>query len=57
MYGLELIYVRDIVGIEEFKIVQEDYDWIKIFLSVNDKFIKKCRTYKKRFYKTTLVII
>jgi phenylacetate-CoA ligase len=42
MHGLSLIYVvRDTEGIEEFKIVQEDYDKINLFLSVNEKFSEK----------------
>lgn len=39
MHGLALIYVvRDTEGVEGFKILQEDYDRIRVFLSVNGKF-------------------
>ncbi len=39
MHGLALIYVvRGTEGVEEFKILQEDYDHIKLFLSVNKEF-------------------
>ena len=42
MHGLALIYVvRETEGIEEFKIVQEDYDRIDLFLSVNELFSEK----------------
>jgi phenylacetate-CoA ligase len=42
MHGLALIYVvRETEGIEEFKIVQEDYDRIDLFLSVNEIFSEK----------------
>ncbi|CAG0999610.1 phenylacetate--CoA ligase family protein [Geobacter sp.] len=39
LHGLALIYkVRDTVGVEAFKIVQEDYDRITLFLVVNGAF-------------------
>jgi len=39
LHGLALIYkVRDTEGVEAFKIVQEDYDLIRLFLVVNEKF-------------------
>jgi len=42
MHGLSLIYVmRETEGVEEFKIVQEDYDRIELFLAVNEKFTEE----------------
>ena len=42
MHGLALIYVvRDTEGVEGFKILQEDYGLIRVFLSVNGKFTEK----------------
>lgn len=42
MHGLALIYVvRDTEGVEGFKILQEERDSIKIFLSVNQAFTEK----------------
>lgn len=39
LHGLALIYkVRDTEGVESFKIVQEDYDLVRLFLSVSGKF-------------------
>jgi phenylacetate-CoA ligase len=39
LHGLALIYkVRDTEGVENFKIVQEDYDLVRLFLVVNKKF-------------------
>ncbi|HEY4708316.1 MAG TPA: phenylacetate--CoA ligase family protein [Thermodesulfobacteriota bacterium] len=42
MHGLALIYVvRDTEGVDGFKIVQEDYDLIRVLLSVNERFTEK----------------
>jgi phenylacetate-CoA ligase len=39
LHGLSLIYkVRDTEGVEAFKIIQEDYDLVRLFLSVNGNF-------------------
>jgi phenylacetate-CoA ligase len=39
LHGLALIYkVRDTEGVEAFKIIQEDYDLVRLFLSVNEYF-------------------
>jgi phenylacetate-CoA ligase len=39
LHGLALIYkVRDTEGVESFKIVQEEYDRIRLILVVNDRF-------------------
>jgi len=39
LHGLALIYkVRDTQGVESFKIVQEDYDLVRLLLVVNERF-------------------
>jgi phenylacetate-CoA ligase len=63
MHGLALIYVvRDIEGVKEFKIVQEDYDKIKLFLSVNETFTEYAEEiiregFKKRLGKSVVIDI
>lgn len=43
LHGLALIYkVRDTEGVEAFKIVQEDYDLVRLILSVNGNFTPEC---------------
>jgi phenylacetate-CoA ligase len=63
MHGLALIYVvRDIEGVKEFKIVQEDYDKIKLFLSVNETFTEHTEEiiregFKKRLGESVVIDI
>jgi phenylacetate-CoA ligase len=55
MHGLALIYVvRDIEGIKEFKIVQEDYDKIRLFLSVNETFTEHTEDIIREGFKNRL---
>jgi len=42
LHGLALIYkVRDTLGVQAFKIVQEDYDLVRLFLATDDSFTKE----------------
>ena len=55
MHGLALIYIlRDVSGIQEFKIVQESIDLTRIILKIDDQFDSDCENNIKAEFKKRL---